>query len=209
MGQAETGTLKVYAILLAAGASRRFGGKNKLLEKIDGAPLVRRVAERLLGSRLAGVVAVTGFEADRIAEALGGLDLRIVRNRDHDAGLSSSLRRGVAALPGDVAGAMIVLADMPDVTPVFADRLLDAFAQEGGARIVYPVSEGADQGNPVIWPARFFAELQSLSGDAGAKQLIARHESETLPVPAAGDAPLRGIDTAGDLEAWRAGNKRR
>lgn len=209
MVRAETDAREVYAILLAAGVSRRFGGKNKLLEEIDGSPLVRRVAERLLGSRAAGVIVVTGFEAEHIAEALCGLDIDLVRNRDHGAGLSSSLRCGIAAIPEEAAGAMIVLADMPDITPAFADRLLDAFAQEGGARIVYPVRADGAQGNPVVWPARYFAELQSLSGDAGAKRLIARHEDATLRVPAAGDAPLRDIDTPGDLDAWRAGGKNR
>lgn len=209
MAPAETDYPAVYAVLLAAGVSRRFGGDNKLLEEIDGSPLVRRVAKRLLGCRAAGVIVVTGFEADRIAEALCGLDLRFADNLDHGAGLSSSLARGVAAIPEAAAGAMIVLADMPDITPVFANRLLDVFAQAGGTKIVYPASGRRAQGNPVIWPARYFAELQNLSGDAGAKQLIARHEGQTLRVPARSDAPLRDIDTPGDLEAWRAGEKNR
>ena len=207
MAQAESGTRDVYAILLAAGTSRRFGGGNKLLEDIDGSLLVRRVAERLLGSRLAGVVAVTGFEADLISDALRGTDLQIVHNRDHGAGLSSSLRRGVAAIPGTAAGAMIVLADMPDITPAFVNRLIEAFEQGGSARIVFPVSAEGAQGNPVIWPARYFEELQNLRGDGGAKSLIARYGHETLPVPAENDGLLRDIDTPGDLEAWRAGGK--
>ena len=74
---------------------------------------------------------------------------------------------------------------------------------------MYPVRADGAQGNPVVWPVRYFAELQSLSGDAGAKRLIARHEDATLRVPAAGDAPLRDIDTPGDLDAWRAGGKNR
>ena len=193
----------VYGVLLAAGTSRRFGGDNKLLIEIDGTPLVRRVAERLLASRVAGVIVVTGFDAERIGEALSGLDIQFAENPDFADGLASSLRRGVAALPEAATGAMIVLADMPGLTPTLADRLLEAFAQAGGTRIVYPVDARARQGNPVIWPARYFARLQQLSGDAGAKQLIRQYADETQGVPIDDEAMLRDIDAPGDLERFR------
>ena len=190
----------VHAVLLAAGESRRYGGDNKLLIEIDGTPLVRRVAQRLLASRAAGVIVVTGFEAQRIGEALSGLDVRLAPNPDYAAGLASSLRCGVAALPEGACGAMIVLADMPGLTTAFLDRLLEVFAQAGASKIVYPASARRTQGNPVLWPARYFAQLQKLAGDAGAKQLIRQYADETLPVPADDEAMLRDIDTPGDLE---------
>ena len=145
----------VYAVLLAAGASRRFGKDNKLLTGIDGTPLVRRVAQRLLASRAAGIIVVTGFEEKRISQALSGLDVQLAANPDYTAGLSSSIRCGVAALPDEAHGAMIVLADMPGLTTAFADRLLEAFAQSGATKIVYPAGARQAQGNPVIWPARW------------------------------------------------------
>ncbi len=118
------------AVLLAAGASRRFGGDNKLLADIGGTPLVRRVAEQLLSSRVAGVVVVTGFEGDKVRGSLAGLDIQLVENTDYADGLGSSLRCGVAALPKGVAGAMIVLADMPGITTALFDRLIGVFEQE-------------------------------------------------------------------------------
>jgi len=191
---------RVYAVLLAAGASRRFGKDNKLLTRIDGTPLVRRVAERLLASRVSGVIVVTGFEARRITGALSGLYVQFAANPDYAAGLASSLRTGVAALPESADGAMIVLADMPGLTTAFADRLLEAFSQATATKIVYPASARRGQGNPVIWPARFFAQLQSLTGDAGAKRLIGEHGDETRALPVDDEAMLRDIDTPGDLE---------
>ncbi|MCH8239401.1 MAG: nucleotidyltransferase family protein [Proteobacteria bacterium] len=193
----------VYAVLLAAGASRRFGKDNKLLIEIEGKPLVRRVAQRLLASRAAGVIVVTGFEAKRIAEALSGLDVQFAANPDYTAGLSSSIRCGVAALPEGAGGAMIALADMPGLTTALVDRLLAAFAQAGARKIVYPAGARQAQGNPVIWPARFFAQLQTLTGDAGARKLIGGNGDETRALRVDDEAMLRDIDTPGDLEQVR------
>src|SRR5690606_18004193 len=77
---ANSGRPKVYSILLAAGRSSRMGGPNKLLSLFEGKPLIRRVAERVLASRVAGMVAVTGHQGEHIAETLSGLKVEIARN---------------------------------------------------------------------------------------------------------------------------------
>jgi molybdenum cofactor cytidylyltransferase len=89
----------VAAIVLAAGRSRRMGGTNKLLAPVSGAPMVRRVAETALASAASPVIVVTGHQADAVEAALAGLDLTIVHNPDHAAGLAGSLKTGLAALP--------------------------------------------------------------------------------------------------------------
>ncbi len=193
----------VCAVLLAAGASRRFGGDNKLLADIGGIPLVRHMAEQLLNSRVAGVSVVTGFEGDKIHEALAGLDIQLVENTGYTEGLASSLRCGVAALPKGVAGAMIVLGDMPGITTALIDRLIGVFDQEACTKIVFPTRENGAQGNPVIWPRRFFKEIQSLEGDTGAKLLIAVHTQHTIGVCVKDDHALHDIDAPGDLTNLR------
>ncbi len=202
MAATDTDIHKVHAVLLAAGASRRFGEDNKLLAELGGAPLVRRVAERLLASRLAGVRVVTGFEGERLRGVLAGLDLNFTENPDFAEGLASSLRRGIGALPEGVSGAMIVLADMPGVTTELIDQLLATYQQEACNKIIYP-ERGGVQGNPVIWPAHYFEQLTSLTGDAGAKRLLGKHAAETLGVPLESGDVLRDIDEPGDLAAWR------
>jgi len=189
----------VCAVLLAAGASRRFGGDNKLLADIGGTPLVRHVAEQLLISRVAGVIVVTGFEGDKVREALAGLDIQLVENTAYAEGLASSLRCGVAALPKGVAGAMIVLADMPGITAALVDLLIGAFEQEACAKILFPARESGEQGNPVIWPSQFFKEIQSLEGDTGAKSLIAVHAQHAIGVRVEDEHALHDIDVPGDL----------
>ncbi|MGD9914351.1 MAG: NTP transferase domain-containing protein [Rhizobiaceae bacterium] len=161
----------VHAVVLAAGRSSRMGGANKLLALFDGEPLVRRTAARALASRAAGVTVVTGHQAERVAEALAGLDVRIVHNSDFGSGLAGSLRAGVAAVPEAADGMLVLLGDMPEVTAEHIDRLIAAFAESEGNGIVRATHAGR-RGNPVILPRRLFAALMTLEGDAGARTLI-------------------------------------
>jgi molybdenum cofactor cytidylyltransferase len=169
---------RVEIVLLAAGRSSRMGGPNKLLALFDGKPLVRRSAERALAARSAGVTVVTGHQADRIRTALSGLEVKIADNPDFVSGLSGSLKRGVASLSADVAGAMIVLADMPGVSTGDLDHLIGAFEKSGGAAVVRAVHNGK-RGNPVILPRSLFHAVSLLEGDTGARHLV---EAEGLNV---------------------------
>ena len=105
--------VRITAILLAAGQSIRMGARNKLLLDVGGQPMVRRVAETLLASRVDEVIAVLGHEHAAIAQALGGLPLRIVVNRDYAAGQMSSVRAGIEAISEDPAAIVVALAISP------------------------------------------------------------------------------------------------
>src|SRR5690606_30881210 len=122
--------------------------------------------------------AVTGHQEDRIRSVLEGLDLRIAYNADHATGLASSLKTGIAALPQDVAGALVTLGDMPEVTSAHIDRLVQAFVREHGNAIVRATHAGK-RGNPVILPRSLFAAVAKLDGDTGARQIV---EGSELPV---------------------------
>ena len=114
--------VKIAALALAAGRSSRFAaaggqGATKLAAPIAGKPLARYAAEAALASSARPVIVVTGHAQEAVATALQGLPLEFVHNPDFASGLASSLRTGLAALPPDVAGAIVLLADMPAVTP--------------------------------------------------------------------------------------------
>lgn len=193
---------QVAAVLLAAGRSTRMAPRNKLLvEDASGAPMVARAADALLASRARPVIVVTGHDEARLRAALAGRDgLRFVRAEDYAQGLSASLRAGLAAVPPGAEGAVVALGDMPLVDGALVDRLLDAFDPEEGRAIVQPAHGGVG-GNPVLWARGFFAEMMALTGDTGAKPLLARHADALHLLEAGGDAVLRDFDTPESLEA--------
>jgi molybdenum cofactor cytidylyltransferase len=193
---------RIGALLLAAGQSRRMGGPNKLLTEIDGVPMVARVAQRLLASRARPIIAVLGNQADAVDAALGKLPVERVRNPEFAGGLSTSLKRGIAALPADLDGVIVCLGDMPLISARHLDRLIAAFNPLEGRAIIVPTRRGK-RGNPVLWSRRFFAEMADLAGDVGAKHLIGEHAELVAEVEMDDDAVLVDIDTPEALDAFR------
>ncbi len=149
------------------------------------------------------VVVVTGNQADEVRAALDGLDVSIADNADYAKGLSTSLRAGVAALPANVAGAVVCLGDMPLVEPAVIDRLIAAFNPTEGRLICVPTYDGK-LGNPVLWGREFFAEICQLSGDRGARSLLDAHSEKLVEIPVADEAVLTDIDTPDVLERLRS-----
>jgi molybdenum cofactor cytidylyltransferase len=206
-GAAREGETKVgrrfAALVLAAGRSTRMGGPNKLLAEIAGRPLVRIAVEEALASRARPIIVVTGHQSEPVAAAVKDLDVVLVHNPDYAAGLSTSLRVGIAAVPSDAEGAVVVLGDMPQVDATLIDRLLAAFDPEKGALVAVPAIDGK-RGNPVVWSRRFFPELAAIEGDIGARHLIASYPEAVIEVPVTGKAALIDVDTPDALRAVKA-----
>jgi molybdenum cofactor cytidylyltransferase len=192
----------VAGLVLAAGRSTRMGGPNKLLEEINGRPLVRHVAEHVLASRAKPVIVVTGHQKERVERALAGLPVTFVHNADFADGLSTSLKTGIAAVPAAADGAIVCLGDMPQVSAALIDSLIAAFDPERGALVVIPTIEGK-RGNPVLWSRRFFPDLAAVEGDVGARHLIGGYAEAVAEVPVDA-AALTDVDTPEALIAVRA-----
>lgn len=189
----------IAAILLAAGRSSRMGARHKLLiPGQDGTPMVARIADTLLATPLRPIIAVLGHRAPEVDAALGPRPITRIEAPDYRSGLSASLRAGIAALPPDTQAALVVLGDMPLVTPATIARLLAAYDPEEGRLIVAPTHDG-QLGNPVLWDRRFFPDILALQGDRGARSLLDRHAEHLATVPMDDDAVLRDIDTPEQL----------
>lgn len=189
---------RVAGVLLAAGTSDRFGEQNKLLATRDGDPLVRRAARTLVDASLEPVVAVVGYEADRVIDALAGLDVTIVRNPDYATGQASSVRAGIRAVASDAAvdAAVVALGDMPFVDVETIETLLAAY--ESGVGDALAPAYGGDRGNPVLFDRRYFADLQAVTGDTGGREVLLEDERSAL---VAVDDPgvRRDVDEPSDL----------
>ncbi len=191
---------KVAAIVLAAGLSSRMGS-NKLLQSVRGKPLVRHAVEAALRSAASPVVVVTGKDGAEVRRALAPLAPLFVDNPDFSKGLSTSLKRGLSALSEDCDGALVLLGDMPDVTPALLDKLIAAF-DPGEDRAICVATRHGRRGNPVLWARRFFPEMLAIEGDVGARHLIAQYGELVCEVEAADDGPLTDIDTPDALRAY-------
>jgi molybdenum cofactor cytidylyltransferase len=160
------------------------------------------VAQRLLASRARPIIAVLGNKADEVDQALGKLPVERIRNPDFADGLSTSLRRGIAALPPNLDGALVCLGDMPLVTGRHIDHLLAAFNPLEGRAIIVPTRRGK-RGNPVLWAKHFFPEMTQIAGDVGARHLIGEHAELVAEVEMDDDAILVDIDTPEALAAFK------
>jgi molybdenum cofactor cytidylyltransferase len=191
---------KIAAIVLAAGSSSRMG-RNKLLADIGGAPMVRRVVEAATRSTAEPVIVVTGSEGDKTKSAVAGAEVKFVENPEFATGLSSSLKRGVRAVPVDCDGAVILLGDMPDVSAALVDKLIAAFNPAKG-RAICVATRGGKRGNPVLFARRFFPEIEGIEGDVGARGMIGAYPELVCEAEADDDAPLIDIDTPEALAAY-------
>jgi molybdenum cofactor cytidylyltransferase len=157
------------------------------------------MAERVLASKADPIIVVVGHRAEEISAALDGLDVSIVTNADYAEGLATSLKAGLAVMPSETDGALVVLADMPGITSAVIDRLIDAFRGRPRPSIILPTVDGK-RGNPVLWSRDFFPELAAVTGDTGARHILARHEDaiERVEIGAAAGVD---VDTPAALEA--------
>jgi molybdenum cofactor cytidylyltransferase len=192
---------QVAAIILAAGRAARMGRPKQLLDW-GGRALVRVAAEHALAAPLDQVLVVAGAARDDVVAALENLPLRIIDNPDYAVGQSTSLRAGIAALGPEVAAALVMLGDQPFVTPVILGRIVAEW-RSSGAAIVAPVYAG-QRGNPVLFARAVFPELLAISGDQGARGVLAADPSRIRPVPFDDDRPLADIDTPEDYARLQA-----
>lgn len=184
-------------ILLAAGSGTRFdpaGHRNKLLADCGTGAVVAEAARRLLVA-LPEVVAVVRASDHETAHVLNAAGCRVSFLDTAERGMSVSLRHGLTCA-ADAQGWVIALGDMPRIRPATIRLLVDALA--AGADIAAPFHEGR-RGNPVAFSRTHLGALMRLSGDRGARALLAAYPVTEVPVDDPGI--FLDIDTAADLGA--------
>lgn len=196
------GIQRYGAVVLAAGFSRRLPGENKLLKPWRGQPLLMHALGTVATLGLGDAVVVTGPDTAGIGAIAGRAGLRTVHNPDAGEGMGASIAAGVRALLPGSAGIFIVLGDMPAVS-VNDYHTLAAAHQALPARICVPAWEGR-RGHPVLFGADYRDALAGLSGDTGARNILAHHDAQVLAVPAASPGVLADLDTAEDFAVERA-----
>lgn len=188
----------LHAIVLAAGASRRFGSIKQRVH-LDGRPLLNTLVERA-GQAADEVLVVLGAHAAQLAPMLAHTRATVVINRAWEEGLASSIRVGIARLPVSCAGVMLVLGDQARITAQDLRRLGAAWL--GQRDSIVAARFGALTGAPAIFPRCVFPDLTELRGDVGARRVIERHVSRVIALPMPNAA--FDLDTPEDLAALSA-----
>ncbi|WP_299302840.1 nucleotidyltransferase family protein [uncultured Litoreibacter sp.] len=194
--------MSVSAILLAAGASRRMRGADKLTEHVRGMPLLRDRALMLLGSGISQLVVVLPPAKTDRADVIRDVECSQVINADATSGMASSIKCGVSELSSTANAAMILPADMPDLTSADIDTLLAAHVMTPD-RIIRATSSDGVAGSPVVFPRALFPRLQALEGDeSGRTILVQNHEMIDL-VPLPSTHATLDLDTPEAWATWR------
>ena len=203
----ESGADRLEAVVLAAGAARRFGG-GKLTAPWRGGVLLDGALAAAFAAPVRSVTVVTGADAEGVgaaarayAERSGqAARLRIVHAADHAEGMAASLRAGIASLPADAAGVLVFLGDMPRVPAAVLGPLAAQIA--AGSLAAAPVFAG-QRGHPAVFAAGLFPELLALIGDQGARKVLERVGPSQVEAP--DDGVLFDVDEVADLNRKKPG----
>ncbi len=196
----------LVGLVLAAGASRRMGpDRNKLLEEVDGGPVVARVVSALREGGVERVVVVLGYEAERVRAALAGAATEFVHNEGWEQGMGTSLAAGAASLLSEdsehLAGVVVTVGDLPALRAAHVRAVVEGDAL-GPVSIRVPTHAGRD-GHPVVFGAAHLPALAALEGDRGARSILDANTCDVERVAVDGDGTLRDVDTPDALEEAR------
>lgn len=190
--------MRIGAIVLAAGASTRFG-RPKQIEPLAGSPLLGIVLGRVRSWPVARIWLVLGAHADKIRQQVDTDGVEVVVNPDWEEGMASSMRRGLEqAETSDVDAVFVVLGDQPDIAGEAVAALTTAGRPD---RAAVPVYRGI-RSNPALIGRELWPAVRELQGDVGARYFLADNPELVVEVPIDSEPPA-DIDTEEDL--WQPG----
>ena len=185
----------IWAMILAAGESRRMG-QPKLLLSFGEKTIIETVVEKVVSSKVDNTLVVLGSEREEVEEKIKNFPVEVAFNPDYRKGMLSSVLCGFKTLPEETQAVVVVLGDQPSVSKEVIDKIVDAYRKTGKG-IVLPVYE-KERGHPVIIDMKYKAEVESLSPDIGLRGTVYSHPEDILEVEV--DAPeiLQDIDDEAD-----------
>jgi molybdenum cofactor cytidylyltransferase len=189
---------KVAIIVLAAGSSSRLGQPKQLL-RLSGRPLLERTLDVARATQLEPRILVVGGYADEVLANLDTATFDVVHNPEYQTGQASSLRAGIAALPGDVDGVVIMLGDQPLVQPWLVDDLADHFNPAQSVAVRPRYEDGP--GNPILLARSLFPELLQIEGDTGARGVLQGHRDRIVERDWGNQRAPRDVDSMEDYAA--------
>lgn len=184
--------LKISAILLGAGESKRMG-VDKLSLPWGKGTVFKHCYENLLKSEVKEVIVVLGPNNQVLKGVPQNRKVKVVINPFFRKGMSTSIRRGLQALPSNCQGILIALGDQPYLKTRTINALIRAFDPRKKG-IVIPSFQGK-LGHPVIFHPKYKKALSNLKGDVGGRSIVLKHPEEVRVVPVKSEGVVKDIDT--------------
>jgi molybdenum cofactor cytidylyltransferase len=194
----------IWAMILAAGESRRMG-KPKLLLPLGNKTIIETLLEKVISSKADKTLVVLGSDREKIEEKIKRFPLKITVNPHFKKGMLSSSQWGFKALPEDAQAVLVLLGDQPAVSTVVIDKIIDAYRRTRKG-IVLPVYK-KERGHPVLIDLKYKGEVESLSHEIGLRGLVYSHPEDIMEVKVEAPSILQDIDYLEDYQKELAKNK--
>jgi molybdenum cofactor cytidylyltransferase len=194
----------IWALVLAAGESRRMG-EPKLLLPFGRSTIIETVVQNLMDSSLDGILVVLGHRWQGILDKLKNYAVETTVNPHYKKGMLSSVQWGFRRLPRDAQAALVVLGDQPGISAQTIDLVIGAF-RSGNKGIVLPKYKDSG-GHPLLVDLKYRREIQSLDPAVGLRSLLSLHPDDILRVAIKAGAGLQDIDNPEDYKKARAAKK--
>ncbi len=196
-------------IILAAGASSRMGPDDKLLQQVDGLPLLARQARMARAVTDAEVIVALPPRPHPRYDVLAGIQATLCPIPDAAEGMNASLRQAVVQLPPDTHAVMVLLADLPDLTETDLRSVLDAVDLTQDVVVWRGMTTTGAPGHPVVFRHTVFPALKRLTGDTGGKEVMDQAKGQIALIPLPDARARRDLDTPEEWAAWRSENPSR
>jgi molybdenum cofactor cytidylyltransferase len=193
----------IWAVILAAGESKRMG-RQKLLLPFGDVTVIEAVARTALGSRVDRALAVLGADREAVRGKLERYGLEFAVNEDFSEGMLSSVQAGFGALPAEAEAAVVMLGDQPFLPATVVDAVVEAF-RLGGRGIVLPTCRGR-RGHPVLIGLKYRDEVLALDPAEGLRGLMRAHPDDIGEAEVDDPNILRDIDVPEDYADLKKGH---
>ncbi len=192
----------IAAVILAAGISSR-ARRNKLMVKVDGRPLFMKAVEAAVKSKASPVFVITGYDAESLEEQLEDIDINVLRNHDYASGVKTSIRLGLKSVPSGCDGALLIPADMPNITPEYLNRMISSF-KRGKEKQLLVSACGGRKHNPVLWSSSLYSSADLVPEDSHLRQVFLEH-SDYLGMVETNAETCLDVNFPNDLEKLTKG----
>jgi molybdenum cofactor cytidylyltransferase len=196
----EQGAHRIWSTILAAGISSRMG-KSKLSLPWGAHTILEETTDQVTEAGYDGVVVVLGDPREALDQLLTGRPVKVARNLNYRAGMSTSIKAGVAFIDPDATAFALVLANQPGITSKM-HQLVQASFRKSGKGICAPMFDGT-LGYPVIFSAKYRSEMFALQGDHGVRSLLELHKDDLYTFEVKHPEMIRSINTEQDYEEQR------